>query len=404
MFNVTVLKIKDIVKYLVGTIILIGIIVYTTRFFAYKPNEQKIEKKQEKVSITETLKIKSNTLKKCLNKTIPVMAELEKEKESKKTTNNENKIFESFLETEISSIKGMEETEKEKNQTEDSNGSDNKKNTSDENKSDSNNSITEDEKIILASNSGIKTEVVTPNPIAENANVQYGNVKIKNQTTYNLTEDILNPNIKIDNKNILIFHTHSCESYTPSEKYQYSQTGNYRTTDKNYSVIRVGNELENYLKQYNINVIHDTSYHDYPSYTGSYTRSLQTVENILKTNQSDIIIDLHRDAVGSRPDYAPTVKIGEDYAAQIMFVIGTNEGGLWHPNWQQNLKFAVKVQQKAEEMYPGLFKPIMLTKSRYNQHTGKYANIMEIGSTGNTLDQCLNSMKYLSAVLNEILK
>lgn len=404
MFNVTVLKIKDIVKYLVGTIILIGIIVYTTRFFAYKPNEQKIEKKQEKVGITETLKIKSNTLKKCLNKTIPVMAELEKEKESKKTTNNENKIFESFLETEISSIKGMEETEKEKNQTEDSNGSDNKKNTSDENKSDSNNSITEDEKIILASNSGIKTEVVTPNPIAENANVQYGKVKIKNQTTYNLTEDILNPNIKIDNKNILIFHTHSCESYTPSEKYQYSQTGNYRTTDKNYSVIRVGNELENYLKQYNINVIHDTSYHDYPSYTGSYTRSLQTVENILKTNQSDIIIDLHRDAVGSRPDYAPTVKIGEDYAAQIMFVIGTNEGGLWHPNWQQNLKFAVKVQQKAEEMYPGLFKPIMLTKSRYNQHTGKYANIMEIGSTGNTLDQCLNSMKYLSAVLNEILK
>lgn len=402
MFNVTVLKIKDIVKYLVGTIILIGIIVYTTRFFAYKPNEQKIEKKQEKVSITET--IKSNTLKKCLNKTIPVMAELEKEKESKKTTNKENKIFESFLETEISSIKGMEETEKEKNQTEDSNGSDNKKITSDENKSDSNNSITEDEKIILASNSGIKTEVVTPNPIAENANVQYGNVKIKNQTTYNLTEDILNPNIKIDNKNILIFHTHSCESYTPSEKYQYSQTGNYRTTDKNYSVIRVGNELENYLKQYNINVIHDTSYHDYPSYTGSYTRSLQTVENILKTNQSDIIIDLHRDAVGSRPDYAPTVKIGEDYAAQIMFVIGTNEGGLWHPNWQQNLKFAVKVQQKAEEMYPGLFKPIMLTKSRYNQHTGKYANIMEIGSTGNTLDQCLNSMKYLSAVLNEILK
>lgn len=404
MFNVTVLKIRDIVKYLVGTIILIGIIVYTTRFFAYKPNEQKIEKKQEKVSITETLKIKSNTLKKCLNKTIPVMAELEKEKEPKKTTNNENKIFESFLETEISSIKGMEETEKEKNQTEDSNGSDNKKHTSEENKSDSNNSITEDEKIILASNSGIKTEVVTPNPIAENANVQYGNVKIKNQTTYNLTEDILNPNIKIDNKNILIFHTHSCESYTPSEKYQYSQTGNYRTTDKNYSVIRVGNELENYLKQYNINVIHDTSYHDYPSYTGSYTRSLQTVENILKTNQSDIIIDLHRDAVGSRPDYAPTVKIGEDYAAQIMFVIGTNEGGLWHPNWQQNLKFAVKVQQKAEEMYPGLFKPIMLTKSRYNQHTGKYANIMEIGSTGNTLDQCLNSMKYLSAVLNEILK
>ena len=307
--------------------------------------------------------------------------------------------LEEFIKTEMSSIKGIELAEKNKQQK--TNEEDNQTKTVENNQS---TDTQENEKITLASNEATKTEVVTPNPIAENANVQYGNVKIKNQTTYNLTEDILNPDIKIDNKNILIFHTHSCESYTPSEKYQYTQTGNYRTTDKNYSVIRVGTELENYLKQYNINVIHDTSYHDYPSYTGSYTRSLQTVENILKTNQSDIIIDLHRDAVGSRPDYAPTVKIGDDYAAQIMFVIGTNEGGLWHPNWQQNLKFAVKVQQKAEEMYPGLFKPIMLTKSRYNQHTGKYANIMEIGSTGNTLDQCLTSMKYLSAVLNEVLK
>ena len=69
-------------------------------------------------------------------------------------------------------------------------------------------------------------------------------------------------------------------------------------------------------------VIHNTDYHDYPSYNGSYTRSLATVENILKTNPSDIIIDVHRDAVGSRSDYAPTVKIGDtDEAAQIMFVI-----------------------------------------------------------------------------------
>ena len=417
MFNVTVLKARDIVKYLVGAMIIIVIITGTTRFFAYKEKnsekenlktntdvENRIGNKIGTTSINNILKIKSEELKKCLNKANPAMANLEKNENQVNTKDTENKIFESFLETEISTIKGMEEIEKKNSQIADSNGNNNKNNTKNENENDTKNVNTDDSQMILASNGGLKTEVVTPNPIAENANAQYGNVKVKNQTTYNLTEDILNPNIKIDNKNILIFHTHSCESYTPSEKYQYSQTGNYRTTDKNYSVIRVGNELENYLKQYNINVIHDTSYHDYPSYTGSYTRSLQTVENILKNNQSDIIIDLHRDAVGSRPDYAPTVKIGEDYAAQIMFVIGTNEGGLWHPNWQQNLKFAVKVQQKAEEMYPGLFKPIMLTKSRYNQHTGKYANIMEIGSTGNTLDQCLISMKYLSAVLNEILK
>lgn len=400
MFNVRILKMRDIRKCLVGIILTIAIVICTTRYFS----SVKKENTKEKV-IKETTKInifKFRSLTSCLNKTIPTMSKINEEykKIEKENKETETKNYlEEFIKTEMSSIKGIELAEKNKQQK--TNEEDNQTKTVENNQS---TDTQENEKITLASNEAAKTEVVTSNPIAENANVQYGNVKIKNQTTFNLTEDILNPDIKIDNKNILIFHTHSCESYTPSEKYQYTQTGNYRTTDKNYSVIRVGTELENYLKEYNVNVIHDTSYHDYPSYTGSYTRSLETVENILKTNQSDIIIDLHRDAVGSRPDYAPTVKIGDDYAAQIMFVIGTNEGGLWHPNWQQNLKFAVKVQQKAEEMYPGLFKPIMLTKSRYNQHTGKYANIMEIGSTGNTLDQCLTSMKYLSAVLNEVLK
>ena len=402
MFNVTVLKMKDIVKYLVGIMIIIGVIVYTTRFFAYKPeNKTNIIEKSNKTNISKLQTMKMGSLTSCFDKTLPVSSGIKEDKMENKNIKSEN-YLEEFLKTEISSIKGLEEAEKnnekinqETTDVNNNNGENDKNNDEEQH---------ETEKITLASKESVKTEVVTPNPISDNANVQYGSVKIKNQTTFNLTEDLLNPDIKIDNKNVVIFHTHSCESYTPSEKYQYTQTGNYRTTDKNYSVIRVGTELENYLKQYNIDVVHDTSYHDYPSYTGSYTRSLQTVENILKTTQSDIVIDLHRDAVGSRPDYAPTVKIGDDYAAQIMFVIGTNEGGLWHPNWQQNLKFAVKVQQKAEEMYPGLFKPIMLTKSRYNQHTAKFANIMEIGSTGNTLDQCLTSMKYLSAVMNEVLK
>ena len=46
----------------------------------------------------------------------------------------------------------------------------------------------------------------------------------------------------------------------------------------------------------------------------------------------------------------------------------------------------------------------MLTDSRYNQHTGKYANIMEVGATGNTMDECLNSMKYLAKIFDEVMK
>ena len=385
MFNVTVLKIGDIIKYLVGISIIVMLMVFTARYFSSTKENKN----------TKNFKIlQANSLTKCIEQEIPAMASVNSENDTQeKNETSQNNYLEQFLQTEISSIKGIQEAE-EKVEVEDKNKNQNETTQNTETRND----------VQLAQSTNAQTEIVTPNPISENYNVQYGNVKIKNQTTYNLTEDILKPDIKIDNKNIVIFHTHSCESYTSSEKYPYTQTGNFRTTDLKYTVTQVGSELENYLKKYNLNVVHDTSYHDYPSYTGSYTRSLKTVENILQTTPSDIIIDLHRDAIGSRADYAPTVKIGDDYAAQIMFVIGTNEGGLYHPNWNQNLKFAVKVQQKAEEMYPGLFKPMMVTKSRYNQHTGKYANIMEVGATGNTLEQCLTSMKYLSAVLNEVMK
>ena len=385
MFNVTVLKIGDIIKYLVGISIIVMLMVFTARYFSSTKENKN----------TKNFKIlQANSLTKCMEQEIPAMASINSENDTREQNEtSKNNYLEQFLQTEISSIKGIQE-EEEKVEVEDKNENQNEITQNAEIKND----------VQLAQSTNTQTEVVTPNPISENYNVQYGNVKIKNQTTYNLTEDILKPDIKIDNKNIVIFHTHSCESYTSSEKYPYTQTGNFRTTDLKYTVTQVGSELENYLKKYNLNVVHDTSYHDYPSYTGSYTRSLKTVENILQTTPSDIIIDLHRDAIGSRADYAPTVKIGDDYAAQIMFVIGTNEGGLYHPNWNQNLKFAVKVQQKAEEIYPGLFKPMMVTKSRYTQHTGKYANIMEVGATGNTLEQCLTSMKYLSAVLNEVMK
>ena len=205
-------------------------------------------------------------------------------------------------------------------------------------------------------------------------------------------------------KDILIYHTHTCESYTPSEQYQYQQTGNFRTTDLNFSVARVGAELTNCLTSYGFKVTHDKTYHDYPAYSGSYTRSASTVGNVLKTSPSDIIIDLHRDAIGSKSDYDPSVKIGDDVAAQLMFVIGTNGGGLYHPNWQSNLKFAIEVQQKANELYPGLFKPMIVRKSRYNQHLGSAACIIEVGATGNTMEQCLNSMKYLAKVIDEYKK
>ena len=386
MFNVAVFKLKDMIKYLVVMTISILLVIFATRYFYSKSKEKNIS-----IDIGKIVDLfMSNTYLDVIETQIPIIKEAEAKDVQEK---NQNKDYlEGFLETEISSLKILKNSDK-NNEVE-----------NEEIKEENQDTENKEQEEVKTAQTGVETQVVTNNPITESFNVQYGAVKLKNQTQINLTQEILTPNITIDNKNVLIFHTHSCESYTSSDLFPYTPTGNFRTTDLNYTVTRVGTELENQLKQYNIPVIHDTSYHDYPAYNGSYTKSLQTVENILKTTQADIIIDLHRDAIGSRPDYAPTVKIGDDYASQMMFVIGTNEGGLNHPNWEQNLKFAIKVQEKAEEMYPGLFKPIMVTPNRYNQHTGKYASIIEVGSTGNTLEQSLTSMKYLAKVLDEVMR
>ena len=249
-----------------------------------------------------------------------------------------------------------------------------------------------------------KTEIVTNNPIKENYNIEVSGVKIKNETSFEIDESILDTELNINKENIVIFHTHTCESYTPTEQFNYEQTGNFRTTDLNYSVVRVGEELTQNLVKYGFNVNHDKTYHDYPAYTGSYTRSKATVESVLASTPSDIIIDLHRDAIGSKSDYDPSVKIGDENIAQLMFVIGTNGGGLYHPDWKSNLKFAIEVQEKANEMYPGLFKTMIVRNSRYNQHLGKAACIIEVGATGNTLEQSMASMKYLAKVLEEYKK
>ena len=391
MFNVAILKLKDILKYFIGIILILLIIIFVSK--SLKENNI-IEKLGKEFTL-----ISKNNMLFALDKTIPVISNVNEEYKNiakEDDIDNSQDMLQIMHGTQISSIKAMEKIEKSEELQK-------SKKESIENQEEEkvNGNSTENQTVANAET----TEIITQNPIKDGSNTQIGNVKIKNETDYQITQDMFDTNdLVIDNKNVILFHTHSCESYTSSEKYPYTPTGNFRTTDLNFTVTRVGTELETYLKQYNYNVVHNKDYHDYPAYNGSYTRSLKTVENILQTTQSDIIIDVHRDAIGSRSDYAPTVRIGNEEATQLMFVIGTDAGGLWHPNWKENLKFAIKIQQKAEEMYPGLFKTMMLTKSRYNQHTGKYASIIEVGATGNTLDQCLVSMKYLAEVMHEVIQ
>lgn len=385
MFNVTIINAKRSITKIVIIISIIIILVMVTQMI-------------NKFKTSEILQMNiSDELISCLNNEIPAIANTNyKSNNTIKEDNEEDEetFAGKILNIELARVSQMEQVlgEQSKDDNTQIEVDNTEKNTEDKNED------------IQPVSTEVGTQVVTQNPIKENCNVEINGVKIKNETSFEINNSVLDTTLDISKENILIFHTHTCESYTPTEQYNYQQTGNFRTTDLNFSVARVGDELTNYLMGYGFNVNHDKTYHDYPAYTGSYTRSKATVENILKSNSSDIIIDLHRDAIGSKSNYDPSVKIGEDTVSQLMFVIGTNGGGLYHPNWQSNLKFAIELQQKANEIYPGLFKTMIVRNSRYNQHLGKAACIIEVGATGNTLEQCMNSMKYLAKVLDEYRK
>ena len=299
----------------------------------------------------------------------------------------------------FSSIAKVEENNEEHNAEIDD--SDEISKTENDNESDMIQTSTEEEQSNNESNEIAISEVaenqsteVIKSSYKESYNFETQGVKIKNESKYDLNAlNLSSSNCKVNNKNVIIFHTHTCESYTQTENNKYDASGNYRTTDLSHSVARVGDVLESYLKSFDFNVIHDKTYHDYPAYNGSYGRSLKTVSALKEKNKNtEIIIDLHRDAM-SDETYAPKVKIGDEYAAQIMFVIGTDGSGLEHNNWRKNLEFAIKVQKIGNEMYPGLFKPIIVRNARYNQHLSSAATIIEFGATGNTLEECEISAK-----------
>lgn len=387
MINMAVINLKDIIKYLVKITIVIVIIVSITRYFS------SIKADVEKTTKNITSSVEKQTFLSCIDATVPGIEQMQNNIE-----NNNNNVLEKMLSVNLGMIDNIKkDSTTEENVTL-------KQTENSENKTEENAVEEDTTENVIQAETGLKTEV-QPSNVPNKYTSEFKGVQIRNETDYELTEDILNPEgLEISTDNIIIYHTHACESYTASEKYQYKQTGNFRTTDKNFSVVRVGTELTNQLKSYKFNVIHSETLHDYPSYTGSYSNSLATVTKLLEENKNtDIVLDLHRDAIGDNT-YAPTVKIGDEYAAQLMFVVGGNGSEIPHENWQQNLKFAIMVQEKANELYPGLFKPIILRESGYNQQVSKAASLIEVGATGNTLDQCLVSMKYLAKVLDEVLE
>lgn len=65
----------------------------------------------------------------------------------------------------------------------------------------------------------VTVENVSENNITPKVTSSYEGVQINNQSDYEITEEMLIPDVEITNKkDVLIYHTHTCESYTASER------------------------------------------------------------------------------------------------------------------------------------------------------------------------------------------
>lgn len=267
-----------------------------------------------------------------------------------------------------------------------------------------------DTPLIFADN-GVSARTLVP--VSPDGYVVTGDVYIDNRSDHTFDSTLFStaPSVCLTADTlpqVLIVHTHGSEAYTMPPGEEYVPSGDCRTTDENFSVVRVGEEIAAVLEAAGIRVLHDKTLHDYPSYSGAYNRSLTTVERYLERYPSIVmVLDVHRDAISDSAGnmYKVVSGVAGVNAAQMAFVIGTDGGGLSHPDWQENLRLAAAIQQTLCADFPTLMRPITVRNSRYNQHTTAGSLLVEIGAAGNSLDEALLSARLLGeAIISTVLQ
>ncbi len=217
----------------------------------------------------------------------------------------------------------------------------------------------------------------------------------------------INFDLTVDGPLILVTHTHATEAYTMTADTQYNETSAYRTDDTDYNVVRVGQALTDRLNELGIETIHDTVLHDLNGYNDAYERTEEAISAYLAQYPSiQMVIDVHRDAVedNAGKQLALTATLEGEEAARLLLVMGTDLGGLEHPNWRGNLAFALKLQTHCEKAAPGLFRDLSLRGSRFNEHLTPNSVLLEVGTAGNTLPQAICSAEFFAGELAELLQ
>lgn len=247
------------------------------------------------------------------------------------------------------------------------------------------------------------------------ANTSYKNIYLKNSTDLKvniktLLEEPLKYKIEgtTSKPEILILHTHATESFLTTTRDYYTDKDLSRSNDSSLNMIALGEIVTAKLTNAGFGVIHDQTLHDYPSYNESYSRAAKTINGYLKKYPSiKIVIDMHRDALssGDTDKIKLTTEIAGKKAAQIMIVMGSQSGGVKNfPNWKENLKLAVRLQQKLETMYPSLARSISLMPKNYNESLTPGSMLIEMGTDGNSLEEVKYSAELLSNSLIALLK
>ncbi|MDD2216196.1 MAG: stage II sporulation protein P [Eubacteriales bacterium] len=193
---------------------------------------------------------------------------------------------------------------------------------------------------------------------------------------------------------VLIYHTHATETFQPVSE------GNFHSQDEEGTVREVGNVLEAALKAKGIGVVHNKTLHDSPSYSKSYSRSMDTAQSILKSNPSiQIIIDLHRDAAGYTGNKGHTFIVDGKTAAQFSLVVGRG-----NDNAKELMIFANKIIAKANELYPGFSRGIIQKEYKYNQYITDQYLLLEMGNNQNTIEEAKCSATYFAEALAQVME
>ena len=238
----------------------------------------------------------------------------------------------------------------------------------------------------------------------ENGYIRVGDVFIKNASRQTLDGIRFDGTFAAapggESPQVLILHTHGSEAYTMPAGEEYVDTGSFRTADASVSVIRVGDELARVLSGYGLSVLHDRALYDDPEYNGAYYRAEDAIEEYMaKYPGIRFILDVHRDALEDKAGHQYKVVTREDPdCAQVSLVMGSSWEG-----WQENLKFAVAVQQHLTESHPTLMRPLTLRNSDYNEYFTAGSLLVEVGAAGNSLDEALKAAQLFGQGLAEVI-